>query len=133
MATFKDLTRDLKGLTYISEFEAQSAAILEDIQGIKIRGLRAGEAGDYAFESGTLGGRNVAGKTIDQVGIKREAANLFKMNELLESISGHFTKQGVDFILLDVRFLTAEQKEVIKNFLRYVPKKDLDRLITIGF
>ena len=131
--TFTDITRDIKGATKIGEFEAQSAAILEQSQDVTLRGLKQGEAGDYAFESGILGGKSVAGKTIDQLGIPASAVGKFKIGDLTSQITKHFNKKGVDFILLDGRNLSAAEKTTVMDYIKANHSKDVNRLITIGF
>ena len=131
--TFVDITKDIKGTTKIGEFEAQGAAILEQSQGVSLRGLKQGETGDYAFESGILGGKSVVGKTIDQLGIPASAVGKFKIGDLTSQITKHFNKKGVDFILLDGRNLSAAEKTTVMDYIKTNHAKDANRLITIGF
>lgn len=133
--TFIDITRNAKGTQYIGEFEAQSAAILEQTQGVTLRGLKQGEAGDFAFESGMIGESSLAGKTIDQLGLpfKPEALKNFNLKSFTNSITAHFNKKGVDFILLDGRNMTQAQRNGIMDYIKANHSKDMNRLITIGF
>lgn len=117
----------------IGEFEAQSAAILEQSQNVTLRSLKQGETGDYAFESGIIGNTSVAGKTIDQLGIPAAAVGKFKMKDLTKQISRHFDKKGVDFILLDGRNLSTSEKKTVMEYINTKHSKDANRLITIGF
>ncbi|MDI9363588.1 MAG: RHS repeat-associated core domain-containing protein [Flavobacterium sp.] len=132
-STFLDLTRDVTGSTKISTFEAESAALLEQTDGIKLRGLNQGEAGDYAFESGILNGKSVASKTIDQLGIPISAVGKFRIGDLTNQITKHFNKKGVDFILLDGRNLSSKEKTSVMEYIKTNHANDLNRLITIGF
>jgi hypothetical protein len=106
--SFVDLTRG-KGIK-LSQFEAESGAILETSHDIKLRQIKEGEAGDYAIESGTLNGLSVAGKTIDQMGVPLSAVGKFKMSDIKKQITNHFSKPGVDIVLFDGRNLTQAQK-----------------------
>lgn len=96
--------------------------------------MQPGEAGDYAFEAGVISGKSVAGKTIDQIGIpaNQKAINNFNLKSFTESVKEHFNK-SVDFILLDGRNMTPQQRKDVMKYIKQNHSKENSRLITIGF
>ena len=118
----------------IGEFEAESAAILEEAHGVKLRGLKEGETGDYAFEKGSINGIDVGGKTIDQVGIPKSAVGKFRISDLNKQITRHLNeKQGVDYVLIDGRNLTEAERKSVSEYINTNHAKDAKRIMTIGF
>jgi len=114
--SFLDLTRGGKG--YVSAFEAESGAILEASHDLRLRQLKQGETGDYAIESGKIGGINASGKTVDQLGIPKTAIGHYKISSLIKQIGEHLDKKGVNFVLLDVRNITTEEKAQVTEYLK---------------
>ncbi|MGN6419500.1 MAG: RHS repeat-associated core domain-containing protein [Pseudobacter sp.] len=119
----------------LKSFEAESGAILQATHGIKLREIKeVGEKGDYAVVSGSINGKDLAGKTIDQLGIPASAKSYVKMKEFLRSIDIHLhPDKGVDYILLDGRNFTEAQRGQITEYLNKNHSSDLERVITIGF
>ncbi|OQP63237.1 hypothetical protein A3860_25445 [Niastella vici] len=116
----------------LSEFEAESGALLEEAYDIKLRELKPGEIGDYAVESGKINGINVAGKTIDQTGVPLSGVGKFKMEKFYAQIKRHLReKQGAYFILIDLRHFSEQERAEVLKHLSDNFSNDASRIITI--
>jgi RHS repeat-associated protein len=106
------------------EFESEAGALFEEATGWKLA-RTADKVGDFVIKSGAQ-----AGKIIDHMGPPK-GLDGFVMNDFLKSIDSHLLKQGVDFILLDLRAFSAEQKTLIWEYVSLNHAKDMSKIIRI--
>ncbi len=107
------------------KLEAEGAAIIENTLGFSMKAASKTGAGDFMFISGKY-----IGKSLDLLGMPLEKMKNFKMSEFKQSITDHFNK-AVDFIGLDLRSFSKEQREEIMQYINQNHKDKIGKLITI--